>query len=187
MNEDENQLINEGLDAHGKYTDAYVGILNTYKSQIEESIKKKNELKDKFFKVIRFVMIVLICLFASSIIAAFFIFWKMVSQQYQSVAVITGAITAIVSSFVTMLLSIFKLPQIIADYLFNKEEDQLMNEIIKNIQAYEIDAVKHERIAKLEAEKEKNNRQKNDEPIKNSPNVSGRQPENMNEQCNITE
>ena len=177
---------NQEIDAHGKYTDAYVGILNTYKIQIEKSITKKNELKDKFFNVIRFVMIVLICLFVLSVIGSFGVFWYMISQKYQSVAVITGAITAMISSFATMILSIFKLPQIIADYLFNKEEDQLMKEIIKTIQAYEIDAGKLERIAKIDAEKEKSNGQKSDTSMEVSANASGRQPENSDEQKHKT-
>lgn len=182
MVESTKQEKDEALDAHGKYTDAYVGILNTYRTQIEKSITKKNELKDKFFKVIRFVMIVLIVLFVISIIGSFFIFWTMIKLEYQSVAVITGAITAMMSSFATMILSIFKLPKIIGDYLFNKEEDQLMNEIIKNIQTYEIDAVRLERIAQTDAEKEKANVQKNDVPMEISPNTSGKQPENLSEQ-----
>lgn len=68
----------------------------------------------------------------------------MIYKNYSSAAIITGAITTIFSSFTTMVLSIFKLPKIIADYLFNKEEDKLMSEIIQNIQKYEIDAVKYE-------------------------------------------
>lgn len=187
MDENEKQEIDTSSDAHGKYTDAYVGILNIYKAQIEKSITKKNELKDKFFNVIRLVMLILMGLFVVSVIWSFVVFWRMISQQYQSVAVITGAITAMMSSFATMILSIFKLPKIIADYLFNKEEDQLMNEIIKNIQAYEIDAVKLERIAKIEAEKEKANGQKNDVIMEISPNTSGKQPENLDEQINKME
>lgn len=171
----------ENVDAHSEYTQAYVGILNTYKDQIKDSINKKNDLKDKFFRVIRVVMIVLMILFVVSIIISFIVFYVMIKEQYQSVAVITGAITAMLSSFATMIISLYKLPQIIADYLFNKEEDNLMNEIIKNIQQYEIDAVKLEKMASINAGKEKLSGQKSDFPMKNSPNTTGKQPESSDE------
>lgn len=63
-----------------------------------------------------------------------------------SLEVITGSIVAVISSFVTMIVSIFKLPRIIAKYLFNKKEDDQMTRIIENIQKYELDAVKTEKL-----------------------------------------
>ena len=127
--------------AHRDYTAAYVGILNTYNSQISDSVSKKNELKSKFFSVIKGIMISLTVLFSLSIVLSFVLFFLMVGSQKNTVELLAGAITAIISSLSTMVLSIFKLPKIIADYLFNKEEDKLMNEIIKNIQKYEIDTL----------------------------------------------
>ena len=72
----------ENVDAHSEYMQAYVGILNTYKDQIKDSINKKNDLKDKFFRVIRFVMIVLMILFVVSIIISFIVFYVMIKEQY---------------------------------------------------------------------------------------------------------
>lgn len=85
------------------------------------------------------------------------------------------------STFATMLISIFKLPQIIADYLFNKEEDQMMNEIIKNIQKYELDAVRIEKEnkKKLESEKEQEIDQNRESILDDSPNIEGIQPEDV--------
>lgn len=62
-----------------------------------------------------------------------------------STEVITGSIVAVISSFATMIVSIFKLPRIIAKYLFNKKEDDQMANIIENIQKYEFGAVKTEK------------------------------------------
>lgn len=86
------------------------------------------------------------------------------------------------SSFATMLVSIFKLPQIIADYLFNKDEDNQMIEIIKNIQQYEIDAVKLEKTVSIDAEKEIMSREKSDSEMKSSPNTTGEQPRSVESQ-----
>ena len=168
----------EELDAHGKYTQAYVDILNTYREQISSSIKNKNTLKNNFFKLIQGIMITLVVLFCASVVISFAVFIIMIIFNYQSVAVITGAIAGMLSTFSTMILSIFKLPQIIADYLFNKEEDKQMNEIIKNIQVYELEAVKLEKVAKLDSEKEIINGLKSDLPLEESPNTSGTLPQN---------
>lgn len=139
---------------HDKYTDAYVNILNAYKDQISSSVEKRNSLKDQFFKAIKFIMILLTWIFAGTLGISLIVFGIMIWKNYKSVGVITGAITTIISSFSTMILSIFKLPKIIADYLFNKEEDKLMSEIIQKIQQYEIDAVQHD-FEKIKYEKAK--------------------------------
>lgn len=149
--QDKNDRSPNGLDAHEEYTRAYIGILNTYQEQISKSITSKNELKCNFFCMIRFIMIALVLLFFIAIIVSMYIFSQMIAKNYQSVSVISGAVTAMISTLSTMVLSIFKLPQIIADYLFNKEEDNQMNEVIKNIQKYEIDAFKLERITRSDA------------------------------------
>lgn len=135
---------NRGLQTHNKYTDAYVEILKTYKEQISSSVAKKNTLKEYFFTTIKKIMYALTAIFSFTMIASLVLFGMMVWKNSGSTTIIAGAITTLVSSFVTMVLSIFKLPEIIANYLFNKKEDILMNEIIKNIQQYEIDAVKYE-------------------------------------------
>jgi len=129
---------------HDKYTNAYVNILNAYQDQISSSVIKKNELKERFFTTIKKMMIWLTWIFACTLGLSLILFGIMIFNNYNSVPIITGAITTILSSFTTMILSIFKLPEIIANYLFNKKEDKLMSEIIQNIQKYEIDAVKYE-------------------------------------------
>lgn len=171
----------EETNAHNKYTDAYINILETYRGQIKGSIDAKNKLKDKFFRMIRLIMYILIGLFVVALVSSFVIFVLMVVWDYKSVAVITGAVTAMVSSFVTMIISIIKLPEIIAMYLFNKEEDNLMSEVIKNIQDYEIEAVKSEYVAALDATKDKSFGYERNQILEDSPNTSGKRPESLPE------
>lgn len=135
---------NKVQDTHGKYTDAYIDILKTYEKQILDSFSKKNNLKEEFFITIKHIMYGLCFVFAGTLLLSIILFTIMIIKDYNSVAVITGVITTIISSFATMIVSLFKLPKIIADYLFNKKEDRLMNQIIKNIQQYEINAVKYD-------------------------------------------
>lgn len=153
----DDNIDNTVKGTHDKYTDAYVNILDTYRTQIDSSVTKKNGLKEYFFTAIKHIMYALTFLFITTIIGSFILFGLMIKFNYQSVSVITGSVSAIISSFVTMVLSIFKLPEIIANYLFNKEEDKLMSDIIKNIQTYELSAVKHDiEKAKLERIKQLN-------------------------------
>ena len=135
---------NKVQDTHGKYTDAYIDILKTYEKQILDSVSKKNNLKEEFFITIKHIMYGLCFVFAGTLLLSIILFTIMIIKDYNSVAVITGAITTIISSFATMIVSLFKLPKIIADYLFNKKEDRLMNQIIKNIRQYELNAVKYD-------------------------------------------
>lgn len=178
---DNNQNNESIYDGHAQYTTAYIKILSTYQKQIDDSIRRKNELKNKFFNLIKGIIITLIILFIVSIFAFFMLMILMVRSNYQSVSVVTGAVTTMLSTFATMLISIFKLPQIIADYLFNKEEDQMMNEIIKNIQKYELDAVRIEKEnkKKLESEKEQEIDQNRESILNDSPNIEGIQPEDV--------
>lgn len=131
---------------HDQYTEAYVGILNTYKEQLSQSVTKKNELKQKFFDCIKMIMYGMTVIFGFVVVVALIVMAVMAWTNSTSTQIIVGAIVSIISSFVTMILGIYKLPQIIADYLFNKEEDNLMKEIIANIQKYELDADKAERM-----------------------------------------
>lgn len=51
---------------------------------------------------------------------------------------ITATLTPLVSSFGTIIISLLKLPEIIAKYLFNPQEDESAVAIVKNIQKYDI-------------------------------------------------
>lgn len=138
-------------DTHGKYTDEYIKILNTYNNELVESLKQKRDLKDKFYTLISKIMKNFLCIFAICSIGSIVILIVMICTKNTSASIIAGAITSMVTTFSTMLVSILKLPEIIAKYLFDKKEFKQMNDIIVNIQSYEIDAVKTDQSASLSA------------------------------------
>lgn len=141
----ENQQNENVSLTHGKYTDAYIEILNTYKKYLLASTDEKLKLKNNFFDLIKKIMLITVSVFAGVIIFSLIILGMMVYRKNNSIQIIAGSITAIISSFVTVILTIFKLPQIIAEYLFNKNEDEQMGKIIENIQKYELNAARFER------------------------------------------
>ncbi len=66
----------EDFDSHKEYAKTYIDILKTYnEQQIKETIKTRNNLKRKFFNLIRILMIFLILLFCFSIVASICIFF----------------------------------------------------------------------------------------------------------------
>ncbi len=94
----------------------------------------------------------------------------MVDTGNDSFPVVTGAITAVISSLSTMILSISKLPKLIAKYLFNENEDCSMTEIIKNIQSYELKSAQMNTLGKNDAQKKINDQKADDdEDMKISP------------------
>lgn len=139
------------VPTHDQYTKVYVDILEQYKELINASVSNKNHLKENFFAVMIIIIVLTLVVFSCCLFYALGVFDRMILLRSDAVAPVTGAIVSVISSFVTMLLAIIKLPKIIARYLFNKKEDKLMNEIIKNIQKYEIKAVYVDRSSILEA------------------------------------
>lgn len=121
-----------------EYKDVYVSILQAYCNHIERSSKQRALLKYLFFGIICFIMIMLLALFFVSVKMTYGIMCDMVKEHSGSFEIVAGAATSMVSSFATVVIALLSLPKIIANYLFDKGEDQLMNEIIKNIQVYDI-------------------------------------------------
>lgn len=139
---------------HDRYTKIYIGILESYKKYIDNSVASKINLKNNFFITIQAIMMIMTASFVIILVLSIVIIAIMTYLNKNSAQIITNSIVAIISSFVTMVLSLLKLPQIIADYLYNKDEDEQMNKIIGNIQTYELNAVKEEKMlekAKVDA------------------------------------
>ena len=139
---------NDKKTTHNQYTEAYVELLSTYSEHFRKASEKKNELKKEFFEFIKNIMCWMVWIFAGVIVLTLILIISLTwtGNTADVTEIITAAIVSVISSFVTMVLAIFKLPKIIADYLFNKQEDKMMKSIIKNIQKYEIQAVDLERV-----------------------------------------
>ncbi len=137
----------DGLEIRRLYARAYINLLDTYKENIKNSTNNKIELKDKFFIAMCIMMGVAAAIFLITSGISLFLFVHMVDKNYQSVSIITGAVTAMLSTFATMAASIFVLPKMVAEKLFDQKEDDIMADIIENIQKYEtnIEELEHTR------------------------------------------
>lgn len=119
------------------YANAYIKFLETYKENVKNSTNNKIKLKNRFFIAMCVMIGVAAAIFLVTAGISFYLFICMVNKNYQSVSVITGAVTAMLSTFATMVASIFVLPKMVAEKLFDQKEDDIMADIIKNIQKYE--------------------------------------------------
>lgn len=132
------------------HTKRYTDLLSNYVTHTESSNEIKNSYKKIFFWTILGIMFVLTFLFISSIFNAFDLIEKLSKDKTVQMGNVAGIITAVISSFVTMLVSLFKLPKIIAEYLFNPKEDKNMSTIVGQIQQYDIGMYSVERGLELE-------------------------------------
>lgn len=126
---------------YDEHTQAYTQLLYSFIRQSHFSSTLKNKLKAIFFGIIVFLMILLVIIFYYSIYKTFKIINSSEvtdSVNKENFEYIAGAITAMISSLVTVIISLFKLPKIIAKYLFNPEEDKNMVSVIEKIQNYDV-------------------------------------------------
>lgn len=131
--------LKDASKEYAEHTKKYTMLLGDYITHTKESNNIKNRYKQIFFFVILGMMVVLVALFFISVFKSFNML-KTLSGN--AVAVVAGVVTTMISSFVTMVVSIFKLPKIIAEYLFNPEEDKNMGTIIRYIQKYDVSMYK---------------------------------------------
>lgn len=104
----------------------FSSLLEVYVDNLKSQSKHKRNLKVWFFVVLMFLLVGV----------------TVVSLIMMSMAISAGniasSISAAVASLVEFSVAFFKLPQIVAEYLFNKSEDDTMASIIKNMQDYNL-------------------------------------------------
>lgn len=147
----------------------YTELLKYYIENVRCSNKLKLTLKGFFFAIIILIMIGLSIIFGYSVYRAFEIIKDIESSQSNAIEYIIGAITSLIPSLATMMVSLIKLPEIIAKYLFNKQEDQHMTQIIANIQNYDVQIYSIEKDVKDFLRKQQNGVSSGEVPDRDLP------------------
>lgn len=91
--------------------------------------------KTLFFIITMGILIVLTCVFRKTIID---MSSAVKTNKDITIKSLTSVITIIVPAISSLIVALIKIPQTIAQYLFDTEEDKFMNKIIENIQHYDI-------------------------------------------------
>lgn len=108
-----------------KVDEQFKQFLSDFVSNQNEKDNQKRKLKESFFW---FIMVCFSILIVSPIGVLGLIIWGKLSD--------VSAVGAIVSILIELVSAILVLPKIIAEYLFDKEEDKNMMDLIKNMQDY---------------------------------------------------
>lgn len=101
--------------------------LNIFVDNAESDASVKKNLKIAFFII---VMIVLLVLVAMPFVVLLVVILNKIPISYSQFAI------AVLSSTVEIITSLIVLPKIIAEYLFNKDEDKNKTDIIARMQKY---------------------------------------------------
>lgn len=128
-----NDFINREKDSYIKIDQEFNRFLHNFVDIEEKKEQQKLNLKDQFFW---FIMLGFLALMLTPLIIV------IVGRNMSS----TSMMVSLITTLIELVSAIIVLPKIIAEYLFNKEEDANMIQIIKNMQEY--NEKKHEYIEK---------------------------------------
>lgn len=120
-----------------KHSKNYSKLLDIYVISTKRNIIMKNWFKVLFFIITMGSMLAIVYLFYVSLQYAFDNFAKFDNLNEISIEAILSIVTVIFPAISSLIVAFIKIPEIIAHYLFNVEEDNYMNSVIKNIQDYD--------------------------------------------------
>lgn len=154
-----------------KHSQSYSNLLDIYVSSTKRNIWLKFFLKLAFFLITMGALIAIVWFFYLAINFVFQSLDKFEDLNELSIEAILGMLTAVVPSITSLVVAFIKIPEIIAEYLFNIKEDSYMNSVIKNIQDYDkaMFAMEHKVEEALIQNKDQNPKNQ-DEDIEEPPN-----------------
>ena len=114
--------ITEEIKKENPHNDIHNMILRSMHDFYIRNQEQKSQLKSKFFSVVMSFYALII--FAS--ILAIFLIPAYCSNSYIAISAILGALVSLVTT-------VLKIPKIIAEYLFPKDEDNIMLDMSKHV------------------------------------------------------
>lgn len=121
----------ESMKRHNEY---YDNILCSYSDKLKGNLAQKHFYKKIFFWICVSILIVILLFFIG-------ITWWIAGYVLGNPDItfdLAGIVSVITGTAVTFLTSFMILPKIITDYLFNKDEEKNMMQIIENIQKHDL-------------------------------------------------
>jgi len=115
-----------------KHNEQYTKLLEAYVENIKEVFDDKRQKKEQTYKISFGLMIAVpICVVAIIIIALLLGAFCTKVDMFNLLPEIVAAMGVFITTLITI-------PNLISEYLFNKEEEQAMSSIIAKIQDYDI-------------------------------------------------
>lgn len=119
-------LFKEAKESYNKIDDKLIEFIGNFVVNQNESAKQKKELKELFFFCIMAILVVVII---TPLACINLILEGTFGNDMAAVGVVLGAI-------VEVLTTVIVLPKIVAEYLFNKTEEEANLEIVKLMRQY---------------------------------------------------
>ena len=116
----------------------------TNKHTIYNAINLPFFLKILFFIVTMGTLVAVVVMFVMAIKSSLTTISQFDNLKDISIEAIISIATVIIPTISSLIVAFIKIPEIIAHYLFNVEEDNYMNSMIKNIQDYDMEIVSME-------------------------------------------
>lgn len=120
-----------------KHSQTYSELLSTYTKATKRSVLIRDILKILFFAITIGSLATIVVVFCITLHHSFKLFDSFKSINEISLEGILSTMTIIIPSICSLVVAFIKIPEIIAEYLFNTEEENYMNSIIKNIQDHD--------------------------------------------------
>ena len=134
----------DGKDAVGaqrvealKHSRSYSGLLNAYIGSTKSNIIIKDILKVLFFLITMGAFVIVVYCFYLSLDYVRTSFSSLKNLNDATSEAVLGMVTVILPSVCSLIVAFIKIPETIAKYLFNTDEDRYMDSMIKNIQDYD--------------------------------------------------
>lgn len=121
-----------------RHNESFVNLLSNYVESSNVSQKHKRRMKIFFFGIIMFIITVLSLSFVAIILFGLY-------MQSKGNVKMLDLLVPIIASFSSVIISIYVLPKIIAEYLFDKREDDRLSNIVSNMQEYDKEIRKHQK------------------------------------------
>lgn len=153
-----------------KHSSSYTKILDQYVVSTKRNMTIKIYFKAIFFFITMGILVAIVYFFYTSLQYLFDNFNKFESLNDITFEAILSMITIILPAISSLIVAFVKIPEIIAQYLFNIEEDNSMNSVIKSIQDYdkEMFAMEH-RVENILLQTKEQSSQTQDDEILESP------------------
>lgn len=120
-----------------KHSKNYSKLLDIYVDSAKQNMTMKKWFKIIFFIVTMCSLVAIVILFFVTLLYVFSSFNKFNNLSEVTIEAILSIISVIIPVISSLIVAFIKIPEIIAQYLFNAQEDENMSLIIKNIQDYD--------------------------------------------------
>ena len=120
-----------------RHSKSYSELLSVYVRTTKRNSYIKDCLKILFFIITMGALIAMVYIFYDTLDYAFHFFEDASGNNEISLEAILSIVTVMLPAISSLIVPFIKIPEIIAKYLFNIQEDIYMNSIIKNIQDHD--------------------------------------------------